>query len=497
MVNTIGSSKSLYDDKDCRSIGSSDFNKNEAKNNICDTIISEINNAQNNKDLNNNSESGSNVTSSTEKASQMLMEIRDRNEMPFVRNGKMMSDVTDNNKDNVIKNNKDEMSIKIPLNNVDHNKTDGVDVIESNKDNKSLLIHPNNVDLNKTYGVDTSCESNHKIDNNKMSSVTIDDNVEMNKSDSMVHEKSLEVMNDLNRSDTNNTVPKVDLVAPVLEPTVIKEKRIISVIQMKYMKIIFNDQNTSFLIELILNYVGWLKYDSVPWIKYEKSRYLSDEWYQQIKHPKCTDNYQQSIYYPYHPSSYLNNRKRWCIHSYYCSDLVSSNVVNRKQYTGIILEGNDKPSATYTQKIKDVQMWKYFCYVAVVVSESYREKVELYSKLKFRSIYDKLFACGMGDPRIQLRNVGWNDCRSRNGVIFDNYVPKCIKVGEHYELNGIPCYKLKVHTLRKNANLNGLGGLTIRDYHSKIKKLIIFFGYCMLILGIKSTNTKLNYLIIK
>ena len=40
MVNTIGSSKSLYDDKDCRSIGSSDFNKNEAKNNICDTIIS-------------------------------------------------------------------------------------------------------------------------------------------------------------------------------------------------------------------------------------------------------------------------------------------------------------------------------------------------------------------------------------------------------------------------------------------------------------------------
>ena len=73
----------------------------------------------------------------------------------------------------------------------------------------------------------------------------------------------------------------------------------------------------------------------------------------------------------------------------------------------------------------------------------------------------------MGDPRIQLRNVGWNDCRSRNGVIFDNYVPKCIKVDKHYELNGIPCYKFKVHTLKRGAKLNNTPYAEIRDYQKK------------------------------
>ena len=112
-------------------------------------------------------------------------------------------------------------------------------------------------------------------------------------------------------------------------------------------------------------------------------------------------------------------------------------------------------------------MWKCYCYVSVVPSDAYEEKIEVYTKPEFRSIYDKLFACGMGDPRIQLRNGGWNDGCSRNGVIFDNYVPKCIKVDKHYELNGIPCYKFKVHTLKKGANLKNTPYGAIRDYHKK------------------------------
>ena len=135
------------------------------------------------------------------------------------------------------------------------------------------------------------------------------------------------------------------------------------------------------LIEHILNYVGWLKYDSIPWLFHNKSRSQSDEWYQQIKHPKCNDTYKQSIYYPYHPSSYYNKKQhRWCIHSNYCSDLIVSNDENRKKYTGIITEGNDTPSDSYIEKIRDVQMWKCFCYVPVVLSDAYEEKIEVYAK---------------------------------------------------------------------------------------------------------------------
>ena len=73
----------------------------------------------------------------------------------------------------------------------------------------------------------------------------------------------------------------------------------------------------------------------------------------------------------------------------------------------------------------------------------------------------------MGDPRIQLRNGGWYDGCSRNGVIFDNYVPKCIKVDKHYELNGIPCYKFKEHTFKRGANMNNTPYPQVRDYQKK------------------------------
>ena len=184
----------------------------------------------------------------------------------------------------------------------------------------------------------------------------------------------------------------------------------------------------------------------------------------------------QTIYYPYHPSSYYNEKQqRWCIHSSYCSDLIVSNDEKRKQYTGIIEEGNNTPTESYIDKIRDVQMWKCFCYVSVKISDAYAEKIEVYSKPEFRSIYEKLFESGMGDPRITLKNeVHFYDGCYRNGVIFDDYVPKCTKVDKHWELNGIPCYKFLQNSFKRGVAHKNRPYGEVRNYQTRTGEIDSF-----------------------
>ena len=86
----------------------------------------------------------------------------------------------------------------------------------------------------------------------------------------------------------------------------------------------------------VLNYAGWLKYNSDPWPKYSGDQHKYDEWWCNMKHVPCSDEYKKSRYYPYHPAAYEYKDKRWCIHTYYCLDLLLHNKVARKNYFDLV-----------------------------------------------------------------------------------------------------------------------------------------------------------------
>ena len=73
----------------------------------------------------------------------------------------------------------------------------------------------------------------------------------------------------------------------------------------------FNTGDKSFLIELILNYAGWLKYNSDPWPRYPDDQHKFDEWSSEMKHVPCSAEYKKSSNYPYHPAAYQDNTERW------------------------------------------------------------------------------------------------------------------------------------------------------------------------------------------
>lgn len=147
-----------------------------------------------------------------------------------------------------------------------------------------------------------------------------------------------------------------------------------------------------------------------------------------MKHVPCSEEYKESINYPYHPAVYEDSEKCWCIHSYYCTDLLESNETVNNNYSELVLSVVDKPTFESIKKLYTVAVNQLnFVHlpdknnkIKLLSSCIPDNKKEEFARDHFRSIFNKIFICQPGHAE-NLSQVK--------------------KVGNYYKLNGIPCYK--------------------------------------------------------